>query len=404
MNRIALYSHGGSANHGCEAIVRSIVTSLADEFPGERFTLVSLRREEDEKYMGPEDVFPMPLDICAENDPFRNRAIHTFLYAKRKLLGDSLSYPRYRYRMLTGEERPKAAISVGGDNYCYPSEIDSLTGTNRLFNERNIRTILAGCSLEPADLKESGKLREDMRLYAGIIARESITYEALLESGVVRERLRLMPDPAFSLKTADIPLPEWLTNEDTVGINLSPLLENYAGRQGISAEAYEHLIRSILANTDMHIALIPHVVRGTDDDTAVLKRLFTRTGENERVHIVEDAGACILKAYISKCRFFAGARTHSTIAAYSSCVPTLTVGYSVKSRGIAADLFGTDEHYVLPVQKLQEAGQLVSAFEWLMENEGSIRSHLEKIIPEVREKAGLYGRAVREICSGADCR
>ena len=70
MNRIALYSHGGSANHGCEAIVRSIVTSLTDEFPGERFTLVSLRREEDEKYMGPEDVFPMPLDICAENDPF----------------------------------------------------------------------------------------------------------------------------------------------------------------------------------------------------------------------------------------------------------------------------------------------------------------------------------------------
>ena len=73
MNRIALYSHGGSANHGCEAIVRSLVSSLADEFPGERFSLVSLRKEEDEKYMGQDNTDPVPLDIYAENDPFGSR-------------------------------------------------------------------------------------------------------------------------------------------------------------------------------------------------------------------------------------------------------------------------------------------------------------------------------------------
>ena len=401
MNRIALYSHGGSANHGCEAIVRSIVSSLADEFPGERFTLVSLRKEEDEKYIGQDGPFPMPLDIIAENDPFRNRAVHTWLYAKRKILGDGLSYPRYRYSMLTGKSRPETALSVGGDNYCYPSEVDGLIGANRLFNENRIKTILAGCSLEPADLQGSAELRADMKLYSGIIARESITFETLLKAGVDPDRLRLMPDPAFSLKTADVPLPDWLTREDTVGINLSPLLENYAGRQGISMEAYEQLVRFILTGTDMHIALIPHVVRGSDNDTAVLERLLQRTGGNGRVHLIGDSGACILKAYIAKCRFFTGARTHSTIAAYSSCVPTLTVGYSVKSRGIAQDLFGTDDHYVLPVQKLEEGGQLVSAFEWLMENEDSIRKHLDKVIPEVREKAGLYGRAVREFCPEA---
>ena len=53
---------------------------------------------------------------------------------------------------------------------------------------------------------------------------------------------------------------------------------------------------------------------------------------------------------------FIGARTHATIAAYSSCVPTLVVGYSIKARGIAKDLFGTDEGYVLPVQALAKGG------------------------------------------------
>ena len=55
---------------------------------------------------------------------------------------------------------------------------------------------------------------------------------------------------------------------------------------------------------------------------------------------------------------FIGARTHSTIAAYSSGVPTLVVGYSVKAKGIAKDLFGTEENYVLPVQALKEENNL----------------------------------------------
>ncbi len=51
-------------------------------------------------------------------------------------------------------------------------------------------------------------------------------------------------------------------------------------------------------------------------------------------------------------------RTHATIAAYSTGVPTLVVGYSVKARGIARDLFGTEDGYVLPVQQLKESDEL----------------------------------------------
>ena len=94
-----------------------------------------------------------------------------------------------------------------------------------------------------------------------------------------------------------------------------------------------------------------------------------------------------LKGYISRCRFFIGARTHATIAAYSTLVPTLVLGYSVKSRGIATDLFGTGEHYVLPVQQLCTADAMTDAFQWLMEHEEDIRSRLKAEMPRYIEDA-----------------
>ena len=46
MKRIFLYAHGGSGNHGCEAIVRSTINLLGQE----GVTLISSRPEEDTYY------------------------------------------------------------------------------------------------------------------------------------------------------------------------------------------------------------------------------------------------------------------------------------------------------------------------------------------------------------------
>ena len=59
----------------------------------------------------------------------------------------------------------------------------------------------------------------------------------------------------------------------------------------------------------------------------------------------------------------------------------LFVGYSVKARGIATDLFGTDENYVLPVQDLKNERELTEAFCWMIDNEDKIRNHLNRFIP-----------------------
>ncbi|MCI5756225.1 MAG: polysaccharide pyruvyl transferase family protein, partial [Firmicutes bacterium] len=95
--------------------------------------------------------------------------------------------------------------------------------------------------------------------------------------------------------------------------------------------------------------------------------------------------------------FFVGARTHATIAAYSSAVPTLVVGYSVKARGIARDLFGDETGYVLPVQSLRGKNDLTRAFENIAENESAIRDRLVKIMPEWKERAGAAGDKIKEL-------
>ena len=77
-------------------------------------------------------------------------------------------------------------------------------------------------------------------------------------------------------------------------------------------------------------------------------------------------------------------------------MPTLVVGYSVKSKGIAKDIFGTYDKYVIPVQDLTEEN-LVREFKWMFNNEKSIKNHLEDFIPEYRQKSLEAGREIANI-------
>ena len=142
----------------------------------------------------------------------------------------------------------------------------------------------------------------------------------------------------------------------------------------------------------MNVALIPHVVWSHNDDRKPLGHLYNLFKDSGRVCMIEDHNCEELKGYISRCRFMVTARTHASIAAYSTCVPTLVVGYSVKARGIAKDLFGTDKNYVIPVQSLKEEKDLLEAFKWLQNNEASVRNHLNAFITGILRNQ-LYSRS-----------
>lgn len=381
-NQPILYMHAGSANHGCEAIVNSLCHMIK-----EKPVLVS--------YFGAEDEAYTLKDLCrivTERRFENNRLMHVLYYIYRKLTKDETSFIRYRYKGIFGKEMSPIAISIGGDNYCYDTMLHDLRLSNKAFTEKGVKTILLGCSIEP-DLLDREEIVKDLARYHTIIARESITYEALKEK-VVGPNIVCYPDPAFSLGKKEVALPEGFVSGNTVGINISPMIQDNETVSGITMENYRELIRYVIGNTDMQIALIPHVVRAQNDDRKPIHALYEEFKESGRVIEIGDGSCEEIKGFISKCRFFVGARTHATIAAYSSCVPTLVVGYSVKAIGIARDLFGTEENYVLPVQSLKQKDDLRNAFAWLMEHEEEIDACLRTKMPEYKNQALQTGKEV----------
>ena len=374
MKKIILYSHGGSKNHGCEAIVRATHKILNKE----NIELYSLNKNEDEFY-GIDKLMNIK-DAKCNIKRYNYKNIIASL--KIRFFDDASYSEKNPYTcMLKRHKTETLSISVGGDNYCYSdNKIYGLLNSG--FNKNGVKTVLWGCSVEPSLIDE--RMAKDLSLYSLITARESISYEALKK---VNHNTKLYPDPAFQLGKIEMPLPEGFEENNTIGINLSPLIIKCESSKGVTMKNYQLLIDHIIQTTNMNIALIPHVVWEHNDDREPLKELFDKFKSTNRVIMISDYNCLEIKGYIARCRMFIGARTHATIAAYSTCVPTLVVGYSVKATGIAKDIFGTHENYVIPVQYLENKDDLINAFKWMEINEERIKIHLEKFMPNYCKRA-----------------
>lgn len=388
--KVVLYAHAGSGNHGCEALANTLC-NLIDK----HVVLVTNSVTEDQSYSLKELVDSGKLEIVPEKNIRANKPAHILYYGYRKLTGDKESFLRYRFRNVLKENSCEWNLSIGGDNYCYDSMVSDMVLSNSMFCHNGGKTALVGCSIEP-ELLQREDVRKDMERYSAIFARESITYEALKVTGI-QTKLFLVPDSAFTLSKKELPLPKGFQSGNTVGINISPMIINSEKEAGITLKNYKKLVQYILDTTDMSVALIPHVVWDRNDDRKAIAKLYEDFESNEGVVVIGDHSCEELKGFISRCRFFIGARTHATIAAYSTQVPTLVVGYSVKAKGIAKDLFGTYENYVLPVQDLKEEGQLIQAFSWLQENESKMQAQYAKCMQEYIDRAKSLAEAFNEV-------
>lgn len=380
--KYVLYANGGSGNHGCEAIVCGTQYVLQGE------CIIQSRAIEEDKYYG------LKAQFYPEKIGKKSKIRFLLAYVKLKLTKNHFDMDGIEYlpaiQKLKG--KAKVALSVGGDNYCYYGE-EFYGYLNRAYHKNGFKTVLWGCSVEPGKVGKK-KVKKDLELYNMIVARESITYEAIRK---VNPNTFLAPDPAFFMKPMECELPKVFLDNKVIGINASPMIIFNEKSEGMAYKNYYELIDYILKNTDYSIALIPHVVWKSNDDREVLKQLYNDFNQDERIALVEDHKAPELKYIISKCDMFVGARTHATIAAYSTCVPTLVVGYSVKARGIAKDLFGIEDNYVIPVQSLTKPEQLANGFKWLCDNSSEIRNRLNSFLPQYKEMMKLAVDAVNDL-------
>jgi len=386
-----LFSHGGYTNRGCEAIVRSTVNLLRDEFSDIRIVLASFEAELDRK-TGLEGIN----DYREHKSPRRWTSEWLIsAFCSRILRNKVLAHTWLQREIIKTGAEMDICLSIGGDNYCYGFPFFMYAIDKGIKKIKKTRLILWGASIE-APLIDKAMIK-DLELFDLITARESITYETLQEHKLDRN-LRLHPDPAFTMKAELVTLPnEWEEN-NMVGINISPLINRYSRDTNIIRTSVKRLMSHILTNTDCNIALIPHVFWQGNDDSEELGQFYEDfKGSNQVIFFREKYSAPQFKGIISKCRFFIGARTHATIAAYSTCVPTLALGYSVKARGIARDIFGDEKGLVLPVQELVDEKQLIYAFEGLREREKELRDHLQKTMPGYIESARQAVKHVRKL-------
>lgn len=369
MSKYVLYSHAGSNNHGCEALLRTttaVLKTVEKAYSGDV--------QADQKYGLDEMV-----SLDADKGDFSEGWFLDKLYSvKYKFMKDDKIYFRKLYRKFIQEiESDCVYVSIGGDNYCYHFS-QWLQVLNEEINKKGARSILWGCSVNEDELQDQ-TIVEDLEKYALITARESLTFH-LLKSRL-HTTVKYVPDTAFLLPAKKEPLPVGFVEGNTIGLNISPVILGNSQNAAKLMDMFVELVNYIIRTTEYQIALIPHVVIQGNDDREAMRALYERIAEKERLVQIEDADCRVLKGYIARCNLFIGARTHATIAAYSSKVPTLVIGYSVKSLGIAKDLFGSNEHYVLPVQKLSGSDELIRGFEWIQERQSEIHVHLEKILP-----------------------
>ncbi|MDR1927784.1 MAG: polysaccharide pyruvyl transferase family protein [Oscillospiraceae bacterium] len=394
--RIALYFHQGGLNRGSEAIVQSTLPLLEEAFRGAAVSLYTTNPEEDQSmrlpgYVTIKPLFPKTAPPIGKISLARAKL---FLYRhESQKKADEFFFGRLFARSDFFDH--DLFLSVGGDCYCY-GDVSEIAALNRGLVKRGKPAVLWGCSIDEDAL--TPQKHADLRRYSMILARESRTL-ALLQGIGLGERSFLHPDPAFLLEAQETPLPEGFIPGKTIGLNLSSfLLPDAAGER---MEALYALVRLLLRDQDAIVALIPHVMRTYQDDRKTMQPLLDEFRNEPRVIPLAFAGApwsaSQLKFAISQCKALIAARTHACIAAYSTGVPVLALGYSGKAGAIATDLFGTAQGLVLSAQDMTVKGLCGSA-EVFLARLPELREHLTAHMPEIRANARGAGARLKAFC------
>lgn len=374
--------HYDGGNRGCEAIAKSTAMLLG---VGNEDAIAYCRNVEQDTRLGLADyvrLIPCSLQskIIDKCLGALNLIFHTTWTIRNRML-----YPYRTFLNMIGKD--DVMISTGGDMMCYGD--NEVIYTNNLLHAKGIKTVLWGCSMGRENLtKEKEK---SLCKFSLIYTRESLSYEFFQSLGL--KNVCLFPDPAFILQEEVCEIPECFSKGDVVGINVSNYVAGGMTLDSTFGNEIKKLISFILEHTDLHILLVPHVTwRFRDqnqDDREMAKIIKDTFSNNDRISIlnIDDKNYCQIRYVIGQCQMFIGARTHAVISAYSMCVPSIALGYSIKSRGIAKDL-GISDKLVVDSKYVSE-GQIVDAFIYMMKNAEAIREQLKQIMPDY--KNSTYG-------------
>jgi colanic acid/amylovoran biosynthesis protein WcaK/AmsJ len=385
--RFWLYGNGGDDNRGCQAIRIATTKILSDSFDNAEliYTPFVLKN----KMIGVDLAVGEKINYLPQYHPAYKKwsapwCVHKFRFEILKQYG----IPRPEKI-----EKISALLSLGGDNisldYGRPPEVHFKA--HRIAKKASVPLVLWGASVGPFD-KLTKRVEQycldEVRKIDLICARETLSYEYLASHGM-EDRLCLVSDPAFLLpieQPEQLPANvEHMLQEGCIGLNLSNLLGNYLDSPGQWPELAVEYCKKLLKTSDRPVLLIPHVV--TPDTRFMSRMLEAIDAPPERLALLDATrlNASEIKGVLSRLHFFIGARTHATIGSLSACVPTLSLAYSIKAKGINHDIFGHSD-WVQSIRDL-DLKSFEAMIRQLLEQRDSIADYLKKMMPDYSKRA-----------------
>lgn len=395
MKRFYLSGQRTFGNRGCEAIVRSTVGLLREQLGDIEVLVPSSNIELDSAQWPQADrsgvrFVPSYMPAHARYWGHLQRLPVPFL----KRADWPFAMPGWLKQQIGSVD---AVLAVGGDNYSLDYRIPSqIMSVDKLAMDMGKPVVLWGASVGPFEREPAfvGSMTRHLSRMHYVAARESVSHDYLTTKLGLSNVIR-MADPAFTLEREPVDLtPFWPggpDNADVLGVNVSRLIERYKRPGQNLRHEVAGFIRHAVSEKGLSVLLVPHVqpLQGADEggDATYMAPLLAELADlgNAVRMMPATFNAAQTKYVISKLRFFIGARTHATIAALSSGVPTVSIAYSVKARGINRDLFG-NEDMVLQTPDVS-AQTLQNSLDWLLREQDSLRSRLANRVGELQATA-----------------
>ena len=383
------FSKGPTVSIGTQAYIIEAIELLSNTFPGCEVWILSADQKVDQW------VF--------RNEKFNVKMVH------RPASG--LGAMKVLFKIAKSVD---VVVSLWGDGYISAPARTILRKT-LFFRLARSRAVLWPSSIGIEESSFMKKIeRWGMSGFEVLMARDTITLDHF--NTLKLSPSYLVPDMAFALEPCstdrinEIKKQEAIpSDKKCIGFNISQLMNQFFTKKGMDYAAFAADIACFLRDEfDCNILLIPHQIYpewfkptgvnasstfGGDDRFAIKEVLAKLEGANGIYPIEGEYDPREFKGIISSCELMVGARMHSVIAALSTSVPAVLLGYSHKAKGVLNTLGMGD--YVIEFTKSPDDVKSLISTAW--DKRIELRGSLDQQMPEYKDSALRIGDELKAL-------
>ena len=328
MTRFSIFGYYGQGNAGDEAILSALVDGIRTELPTSSICVYSARPQETR------NIYQV--------DAYRFFGINLKSIIKGILRKTRIDYIKSVVSFFRSD-----LIIIGGGGLFFDNP-----ETNRwIFGYINLiyrakrfgkKVALMGISVGPLYHKGSEEaIKEAFALVDIISVRDNTSRDTLIRCGVATDRIHVIPDLVFTLKSAsderitDILIRESFPIKNRRNIVLTPCCYNTTQQGWL--QQYIIFCERAVKELDCNLWLIPMQRNDNHDDLTAIESIYSGLSENakSRTHILHGIyNAKEIQGIISKADFALAERLHGSIMAINTNTPVLSIAYMPKVVGV----------------------------------------------------------------------